>query len=93
MLLSKTKIQKRGTVTIPAQLRQKWGLEVGSEVVFEDTEAGILIRRASEAEILQAIELVGQELKKRGVTFEELMERGEQVREELYQERYGRIGS
>ena len=93
MLLSKTKIQKRGTVTIPAQLRQKWGLEVGSEVVFEDTEAGILIRRASEAEILQAIELVGQELKKRGVTFEELMERGEQVREGLYQERYGRIGS
>ena len=93
MLLAKTKIQKRGTVTIPAQLRRKWGLEVGSEVVFEDTEAGILIRRASEAEILQAIELVGQELKKRGVTFEELMEQGEQIRAELYQERYGRIGS
>ncbi len=93
MLLSKTKIQKRGTVTIPAQLRRKWGLEVGSEVVFEDTEAGILIRRASEAEILQAIELVGQELKKRGVTFEELMDQGEQTREELYQERYGKIGS
>ena len=93
MLLSKTKIQKRGTVTIPAQLRRKWGLEVGSEVVFEDTEAGILIRRASEAEILQAIELVGQELKKRGVTFEELMDQGDQTREELYQERYGKIDS
>ena len=93
MLLSKTRIQKRGTVTIPAPLRLKWGLDVGSEVVFEETQDGLLIRRASEVEIFQAIDLVGQELKKRGVTFEELMQRGEQIRNELYEERYGKIDS
>lgn len=93
MLLSKTRIQKRGTVTIPASLREKWGLDVGSEVVFEETQDGILIRRASEAEILRAIDLVGQELKKRGVTFEELMQRGEEIRNALYQERYGKMDS
>lgn len=89
MLPAKTRIQKRGTVTIPAALRRKWRMGVGAEVVFEETEEGILIRRASEAEILRAIELVGEELKKRGITFEELLERGETIREALYQERYG----
>lgn len=89
MLLPKTRIQKRGTVTIPADLRRKWGLGVGAEVAFEETPEGILIRRASEVEIMRAIDLVGQELKKRGITFEQLMERGEKIREELYQERYG----
>ena len=41
-----TRIGKRGTFVIPAPLRRKYGLEEGSEVIAEETDAGILLRPA-----------------------------------------------
>ena len=40
------KIGKRGTLTIPASLRQRYGLTEGSLVIAEEREEGILIRPA-----------------------------------------------
>ncbi len=36
-------ITERGTVSIPAQMRKKYGLEKGSKVGFMDTEEGIMM--------------------------------------------------
>ena len=41
-----TKIGKRGTVVIPASLRQRLGFHEGDLVIAEDYEGGILIRPA-----------------------------------------------
>ena len=41
-----SKVGKRGTLVIPAQLRSKFGLAEGSAVLLEDTSEGILIRPA-----------------------------------------------
>jgi len=37
-------INDRGTITLPKDLRQKYGLEAGGKVVIEESEAGLLIR-------------------------------------------------
>jgi AbrB family looped-hinge helix DNA binding protein len=41
-----SKIGKRGVVVIPAQMRQRFGLEEGSLIIAEETDEGILIRPA-----------------------------------------------
>jgi AbrB family looped-hinge helix DNA binding protein len=39
-----TKIGKRGTVVIPAELRRKYGFEEGSLIVAEGRAEGVLLR-------------------------------------------------
>lgn len=41
-----SKVGRRGTFVIPANLRKRYGLEEGSEVIAEETPEGILIRPA-----------------------------------------------
>ena len=41
-----SKVGKRGTVVIPAQLRREYGMEEGSFVITEAHEDGVLIRPA-----------------------------------------------
>jgi AbrB family looped-hinge helix DNA binding protein len=41
------RIGKRGTVVIPARLRQRFGLEEGSLVLLEEGPAGLTIRPAA----------------------------------------------
>ena len=40
------RIGKRGAVVIPATLRKRYGLEVGGEVLVEETAEGLLLRPA-----------------------------------------------
>lgn len=37
-------INDRGTITLPKDLRQKYGLEAGGKVVIEESEEGLLLR-------------------------------------------------
>ena len=42
--MSKVTISDRGVITIPASLRQAYGLKANDELILEGTEAGILLR-------------------------------------------------
>lgn len=42
-----TRITEKGQATIPKPLREKYALEAGDEVQWEDTEGGIIVRKAS----------------------------------------------
>ena len=42
------KLTQKGQVTIPRDLRKRFGLHPQTEVVFEATEGGVLVRRASD---------------------------------------------
>lgn len=41
------KLTQKGQVTIPKEMRTRYGLRTGSEVEFEAMEGGVLIRPAS----------------------------------------------
>jgi antitoxin PrlF len=41
---SKITINDRGVVTIPAAIRQAFGLKANDELIVEDTDQGILLR-------------------------------------------------
>jgi len=36
-----------GSVTIPAEVRETWGIEPGDEVTFESTDGGYVLRKAA----------------------------------------------
>lgn len=43
---TKATITERGVITIPAAIRQAFGLKANDEVIIEQTEQGILLRPA-----------------------------------------------
>jgi len=81
-------VQKRGQVTIPIELRRKFGIEEGGIVAFSEAEEGILI---SPREVLAmgALDRIGKVLKERGITLGELIESGREVRGRIVKEEYG----
>jgi len=81
-------VQKKGQVTIPIELRRKLGIEEGGVVAFVETENGILIS-PQEVLAMDALDRVGKILKERGISLEELIESGREIREEMVEEDYG----
>ena len=81
-------VQEKGQVTIPAEIRKKLGLKKGDYVAFVETDQGVLI---SPQEIVaqEALEEIGQILKEKGLTLEELIESGREIRGNLIREEYG----
>ena len=82
------RVQEKGQVTIPAQIRKRLKLKKGDLVIFEETEAGVMIKPA-EVLVADALEEIGKALQARGITLEELLERGRDLRGSLAAEMYG----
>ena len=81
-------IQENGQVTLPAEWRDKYGLKKGDEIVFEETDQGLLIS-PREAILLQLLDDIGDELRENEVSLEELMQAGREGRGKLLKEMYG----
>jgi len=81
-------VQEKGQVTIPAEIRKKLGLKKGDLVAFVETEQGVLIT-PQEVVAAKALDQVGRILKEKGISLEELMETGRQIRGRLLEEEYG----
>ena len=81
-------VQKKGQVTIPIDLRRKLGIEDGGVVAFVETEDGVLIS-PRQVLTLQALDRIGEALKERGISLEELIESGREIRAQIVEEEYG----
>jgi antitoxin PrlF len=81
-------VQEKGQVTIPSEIRKKLGLKKGDLVAFVETEQGVLI---SPREVIaaEALDQIGQILREKGLTLEELIESGREIRGKLVEEEYG----
>ena len=75
-------VQEKGQVTIPVEIRRKLGLEKGDLVAFVETEQGVLIS-PQETIAMDALDRIGKVLKEKGLTLEELMESGREIRGKL----------
>lgn len=82
------RVQEKGQVTIPQEIREKLGLKKGDLVTFVETEQGIVIKPV-EVIVSEALDEIGQALKEKGFTLEELMERGREIRGKLIEKEYG----
>ncbi len=82
------RVQEKGQVTLPIEVRRKLGLKNGDLVAITETPDGVLIT-PQEVIASKALDRVGEVLKKRGLCLEELIEPGLEERTALIEEEHG----
>lgn len=82
------RVQEKGQVTLPAELREKLGLKKGDLVAVLETDEGVLIS-PQEIVATKALDRIGEVLKERGVSLEEIIESGREARGSIIEKRYG----
>ena len=82
------RVQEKGQVTLPKAVRKKLKLKKGDLVTFVDTAEGVVIKPAAVV-ANEALDELAAALQAKGVTFDELLERGREIRGQLAQEKYG----
>ena len=83
------KIQADGNVTLPDEEREAIGAGPSGDVLLVTTERGVLITTRAKL-FLGALAGIGAYLREDGVTLDELMESGAEIRQELVDEFYPR---
>ena len=86
--LKLVRIQEKGQVTLPAEVRRSLGLKKGDLVAVTATEDGILIT-PQEVIANKLLDEIGQALKEQGVTLDDWIESGREIRGQLVEEKYG----
>ena len=82
------RIQEKGQVTIPTEIRKKLGLKRGDLVAVMETLDGVFIT-PHQVVAAKAFDSIGDILKEQGVSLEELIAQGRDIRSNLLQETYG----
>jgi AbrB family looped-hinge helix DNA binding protein len=82
------RVQDKGQVTLPAELRRRLGLKKGDLIAFVETEAGYLLS-PKVAVAMKALDQMGDALREKGVSLDEWIESGRQVRGRLLKKHYG----
>jgi antitoxin PrlF len=82
------RMQEKGQVTIPQEIRKKLGLKRGDLVAVMETPEGIFIT-PQQVLATKALDSIGNILKEKGLSLEELITSGREIRSDLLQEAYG----
>lgn len=82
------RVQEKGQVTLPSDLRRKLGLKKGDLVAVSETSDGILIA-PQQVIASKALDEIGAILKEEGYSLEDLIESGREERAKLIREQYG----
>jgi len=83
-------IQEKGQVTIPTDIRKRLGLKKGDRVSFTETENGVLITPQTLL-ASEALDQIGNLLKESGLSLEDVLARGRELRGEIVARKYPRV--
>lgn len=81
-------IQEDGYVELPKELRRDYRLYAGDAVVFEPTDDGWLIRPDA-YDPMRPLNELGELLTMQGITLDDLIAAGRELRGQIVRERYG----
>lgn len=81
------RVQEKGQVTLPADLRHRLGLKKGDLVAVTETPEGILIT-PQELVATRALDRIGEALREQGLSLDDLIESGRVERDALLNERH-----
>ena len=81
-------MQDNGQITLPVEFRKKYNLKKGDAIVFKETEDGLVIS-PREALTMKLLDEIGEALKEKGITLEDMIAGGDEIRKELIREKYG----
>ena len=76
------RVQEKGQVTLPVEVRKRLGLIKGDLVAITETPEGVLIT-PQEVIATRTLDQIGAALRERGLSLEELIESGREARDDL----------
>src|SRR5919106_927346 len=82
------RIQEKGQVTIPTAIRKKLGLKRGDLVAVMETPDGVFIT-PQQVMATKALDSIGNILKEQGLSLEEVINSGRELRTDILHETYG----
>ena len=82
------RVQEKGQVTLPTEVRKRLGLKKGDLVAVIETPEGVLIT-PQQVVAAKALDRIGAVLQEQGLTLEDLMDSGREERAAILKERYG----
>ncbi|MEJ2601399.1 MAG: AbrB/MazE/SpoVT family DNA-binding domain-containing protein [Anaerolineales bacterium] len=85
---STLQIRSKGTVTIPIELRRKYGLDEGDVITLIDLEEGSFLLIPSVTQVDRLGDRVAKAMAEAGVSEDELLAALDEERERFYRERY-----
>jgi AbrB family looped-hinge helix DNA binding protein len=88
VLEDRVQVGKRGTVTLPAQLRKRYGLDPGDLLTVLDL-GGVFVLSPEVSVVSKIAREIEQLREEAGLSLEKLLEGLDEERQRLYQERYG----
>jgi antitoxin PrlF len=82
------RMQEKGQVTIPTEIRKKLGLKRGDLVAVMETPEGVFIT-PQQVLATKALDQIGNILKEKGLSLDDLIASDREIRTDLLQETYG----
>jgi AbrB family looped-hinge helix DNA binding protein len=82
------RMQEKGQVTIPTEIRKKLGLKRRDLIAVMETPEGVFIT-PQQVVATKALDSIGDILKEKGLSLAELIDQGRDIRTDLLQETYG----
>jgi AbrB family looped-hinge helix DNA binding protein len=82
------RMQEKGQVTIPTEIRKKLGLKRGALVAVMETPEGVFIT-PQQVLATKALDSIGTILKEKGLSLEEVISSGRELRTDILKETYG----
>ncbi len=82
------RVQEKGQVTLPADVRRKLGLKKGDLVAVTQTPDGVLIT-PQEVIAMKALDRLGNILREQGLSLDELIQSGREIRGRMVKDKYG----
>ena len=81
-------IRRKGTITLPATIRQKYGLDEGEILTLIDLGDGSFFLTAKVSQVMRHADKVAKAVKDNGVALEELLETLNDERKQYYKDHY-----
>jgi bifunctional DNA-binding transcriptional regulator/antitoxin component of YhaV-PrlF toxin-antitoxin module len=86
------KIRDKGTVTLPAEYRKRYGLDKGQVLTMIDLGDGAIMLLPGYSEVDRLSNDIAHQFKENNVTLEDILETLDEERRKLFKEQYVDIG-
>lgn len=91
--MTTTLMTPKGKITLPAEIREKYGFDDWGLLSVVDMGDGSILLKPYESELTKTAEQMRKRLEDDGVTLDDILQTLDEVRKEMFKERYGNIGS
>ncbi len=82
------RVQEKGQVTLPTEVRKRLGIKKGDLVAVTETPEGLLIT-PQEVLATRSLDRIGAVLREQGLSLDDLIESGREERGHIIEEQYG----